>query len=170
MLALSASELATCEPANSDLTCTAMTHRVKAITSLNNAISSGITSFEQGNAMLATCYSLLFQSTLINDGLVEYMTFIRGCVVVGMQMGTKNMKFVFHHMWGDESVELIDPGLKLTPLVDSKSVGAACRSIEKFRHLCHKKCEVDVYALLLNMARALFTSSRDGELVLFSMR
>ena len=78
-------------------------------------------------------------------------------------MGTKNMKFVFHHMWGDEDVELIDPGLKLTPLVDSGSVRAACRSIEKFGHLCQKKCELDIYALLLGMARALFTSSRDGE-------
>jgi len=89
MLALSASDLA--DPNNgrdiqsaADLTNTALNYRVKAITALKRALSAPQQSFEQGNAMLATCFSLLFQSVLLDDGLIEYMTFIRGVIAVSV--------------------------------------------------------------------------------------
>jgi len=88
MLALSASELASSRTStqsqSSELTNTGLGHRVKAITALNTAISASIQSFEQGNAMLATCFILLFQSVLMDDGLIEYMSFIRGVIAVSI--------------------------------------------------------------------------------------
>jgi hypothetical protein len=142
--------------------CTAITHRVKAISSLNQAISSGINSFEQGNAMLATCFILLFQSTMIADGLVEYMTFIRGTIAVGTSMGMKRMKFFFHELWENSGVEALEADLQQTPLIDGDLALSACRSIEKLAGLCRSKGEIQMYGSLLKTARALITSSRDG--------
>lgn len=161
MLALSASDIA-CFSEDKSLIVTAMTHRVKSIEALNAAVSRGLTTFEQGNAMLATCFVLLFQSTLLNDGLGEYMSFIRGCVAIGMQMGIKRMKFLLTKLWGDESLEEIDPALHKAPLIEPQVVSLACRSLEKMGSLCKTEVELKMYALILSMARNLVTSSRDG--------
>jgi len=88
MLALSASELAISPTSNeiysSQLTHIGLDYRVKAITALSVAISTPLKSFEQANAMLATCFVLLFQSVLMEDGLIEYMSFIRGVIAVSI--------------------------------------------------------------------------------------
>jgi hypothetical protein len=164
MLALSASNLvANGSPTESpDMLCTAIAHRLKAISGLNQAISTGINSFEQGNAMLATCFILLFQSTMIADGLVEYMTFIRGTIAVGTSMGMKKMKFLFHELWVNRSADSLEADLSQTPLIDGDLARSACRSIENLAGLCRSKGEVQIYGSLLMTARALITSSRDG--------
>ena len=161
MLAVSASDIARSRSA-SQLTHAALAYRIKAVTSLNTAMSLGIQSFEQGNAMLATCYILFVQSTLIDDGLVEYMTFIRGCIIVGLQMLAKDMKFIFHSMWGDENIATLSPGLKSAPLIDPHAVKAACTSLDRLKHLCLRKAMVEMYERLLGTARALFISSQRG--------
>lgn len=166
MLALSASDLAsdpTASTASRNLTCTAIHHRVKAIASLNAVISSGVNSFEEGNAMLATCFILLFQSTLISDDLVEYMTFIRGTIAVAMCMGSQRIKFIFHELWGNQEVNSMDLALQQTPLIDGELAKSACRSIESLLSLCKSQGELDMYGALLITARSLITSSKDGK-------
>jgi hypothetical protein len=163
MLALAASELAEEYPESSQLSCTAMSHRVKTIGALNAAISSGMTNFEQGNAMLATCFTMIFQSVLIEDGLAEYLTFIRGTVVVGIQMGMKKMHILFNHLFGDRDLEKIDPKMRAASLIEPELVRVAIRSLEKVAPLCKTKLEIEVYSMLLSSARALVTSSRDGK-------
>jgi hypothetical protein len=145
-----------------------MIHRVKAIEALNKAVSRGIQTMEEGNAMIGTCYALLFQSVLMNDGLTEYMSFIRGTVAVAIHMAQNQMKFLFHHMWDYEQMEQVDAMLHETPLIDAEVAGAACRSLEKMAHLCTTKTEIQLYGLLLNMARTCITSSRDGNLLFYS--
>jgi hypothetical protein len=164
MLALSASDILESNPSqlNSELECVAIYHRVKAISSLNEAIGKPIGSVEQGNAMIATCFSLLFQSTLINEGLVEYMTFIRGVVVVSMQMGERNIAFLFEHMFDQAQVvisELIE-----SPLINPEHVRKACRSLELIGLLIQNPREKEFYGYLLSAARACFTSSQAGAL------
>jgi hypothetical protein len=163
MLALAASELAEQHPESSQLSCTAMSHRVKAIGALNTAISSGMTHFEQGNAMLATCFTMIFQSVLIEDGLAEYLTFIRGTIVVGIQMGIKKMHILFDRLFGDRDLESIDPKMKAASLIEPELVRIAIRSLEKIAPLCKSRLEIEVYGMLLSIARALVTSSRDGK-------
>ena len=124
MLGLSASDLTTKVTQTTELTCSAMSHRVQAITSLNQALSNGLHTFEEGNAMLATCYVLLFQSVLLDDGLAEYMSFIRGCVLIAQNMGCKRMKFLFHSFLGTDSLAKLDPHLKEGPEVNPGPVDA----------------------------------------------
>ncbi|KAH7407986.1 hypothetical protein BKA64DRAFT_706389 [Cadophora sp. MPI-SDFR-AT-0126] len=161
MLALSAADIAA-KKDEPEMKVIAMTHRVKSIESLNKAIDNGIKTYLQGNAMLATCFALLFHSVFITDGLGEYMSFIRGTVAIGMKMGQGRMKFLFEKAFGDEQMEFIGPALKLAPLVHTDVSRAACRSLEKFGFLCERGYELMLYGALLSMARNLVTSSQDA--------
>jgi len=164
MLGLSASGIASYNN-DASLNLAAVTHRLKSIQALNSAVVKGLSSSEQGNAMLATCFCLLFQSTLINDALGEYMAFIRGCIEIGIQMKTRQYQFLFTKLFGDEQLKEIDHALYQAPLIEPHIVSAACRSLEKMEPLCKTKVEKEMYALLLAMARNLVTSSRDGTLI-----
>ncbi|KAH7356409.1 hypothetical protein BKA65DRAFT_579287 [Rhexocercosporidium sp. MPI-PUGE-AT-0058] len=161
MLALAAADISA-KRGDQGMRVTAMTHRVKAIESLNKAIDDGIKTFIQGNAMLATCFALLFHSVFIDDGLGEYMSFIRGTVAIGTKMGYGRMKFIFVKAFSDEQLEFIGPALKLAPLVHPDVSRAACRSLEKFGFMCEKQSELLLYGTLLSMARNLVTSSQDA--------
>jgi hypothetical protein len=163
MLALSASDLADTSPSPSTsiaLKSTALSYRIKAITSLNLAISQPITSAEKGNAMLATCYNLLLQSVLIEDGLIEYMTFIRGTIAVSIHMGINHIKFLFQHMFNQE--EIAEAYMKDLPLIQPDLAHECCRSLENICNLVTNPREVEYYSHLLSAARNLFTSSSDG--------
>ena len=166
MLALSASDLACSKRQVVDrpqLTSVALAHRVKAISALNNAISTGIDGFEAGNAMVATCFALVFQSTLINDGLSEYMTFIRGTLAISIQLGMRKMKILFKNLFGNEGFNKVDSAVSATPPIKAEIVAGCCRSFEQFAHLCQSKTEIEVYTLLVSTARSLTSSYRDGE-------
>ncbi|KAF7905331.1 uncharacterized protein EAF01_005852 [Botrytis porri] len=172
MLASSASDLAsdpTAPTTYCNLTSTAIHHCVKAIASLNAATSSGVDSFEEVNVMLATCFILLFQFTLLSDGLVEYMTFIRGTIAIAMCMGSQQIKFIFRELWGNQDINSMELALQQTPLIDGELAKSACRSIESLWPLCKAQGELDMYGALLSTARSLITSSEDAYLSLRSI-
>jgi hypothetical protein len=162
MLGLAALELAEIDTEASSLICAAIHHRVRAIKTLNQALSRGIHTFEEGNAMLATCYTLLFQSVLLDDGLPEFMTFIRGCVLVAFSMGCKSLKILFNNLLGHDQLAQMEPHLTGPPPVDAEVVDAACQSLEAFAPLCRQEYEKSFHGLLLKTARALYTSPRNG--------
>jgi hypothetical protein len=166
MLALAASDLACGSRPVFDrpqLTSVALAHRVKAISALNNAIAAGIPGFEVGNAMIGTCFALVFQSTLINDGFSEYMTFIRGVLAISIQMGMVKMKFLFTNLWGDQGFSKVASAIPTTPPIKPEIVAACCRSFERFSNLCRSKTQIEVYTVLEGIARSLISSPRDGE-------
>lgn len=169
MLALSATDIHTLRsPWEKDFHVKALEYRVKSIESLNKAVSAGIESFEKGNAILATCYSLMFQSVMLKEALADYFSFIRGCVSVAMQMGMRQMKFLFIQAFGDDQLDLIRDTIEAAPLLPPDVVARANRSLEKMGPLCQTKVELQMYGLLLNIARTLITSSGDGELFYWS--
>ena len=165
MLALSASDLACYRDDCVDLIPTSISHRIKSIESLNKAVTAGIKSWQQGNAMIATCFTLLFQSVLLNDGLSEYLSFLRGILAIGMQMGQKRMRFIFERLWGEDQYKARATELDAVGLIDEELVSSACRSFEKLFPLCTTKIQIGLYGLLLSMARTLVTSSKEGKSV-----
>jgi hypothetical protein len=162
MLALAASDLVRTEICPHKMRNTALSHRVRSVTALNAAVQRGVNCLEEGNAMLATCFSLLFQSILIDDGLVEYMTFIRGTIVIGSQMGCKQMRFLFDRLFEEKQLEQSDAVNNDAPMIRQDVVIGALQSFEKFQHLCQAKLETKVYAVLFNIARSLASSPGDG--------
>jgi hypothetical protein len=167
MLALSASDLeAESSQPSSELAQSAIVHRILAIKSLNSAISIGMHSPEDGNAILATCWILLSQSLLIDEGLSEYLTFIRGCVLVPLQMSYRGLKFLFQNLLTDDEIEMIRTYLQRMPAIDLMSVHAACVSLEALAPLCERESEKMILEHALEIVRKFYVSSCDGTITL----
>lgn len=164
MLALAASDLASSSPGDSALTLSAISHRVTAIKALNVALSRGVHTMEEGNAMLATCYALCFQSALMADAFPEYMSFIRGCMVVAWQMGAKRLTFIFEGMLGEDQLVRMGPYLQGAPDIEPALTRAAIESLERCAHLVVRESEREFHACCLEIARASAVSSRHGKL------
>ncbi|KAL2149606.1 hypothetical protein VTH82DRAFT_8258 [Thermothelomyces myriococcoides] len=90
--------------------------------------------FEEGNALIATCFALTYQSVLLEDGLAEYMTFIRGIVIVAIQMYIRGADILFAPFLGDRS-EVLEPHMRDLPLIKAEWAARAVRSLEGLRPL-----------------------------------
>jgi hypothetical protein len=163
MLALSASDIeATSSQHSSELAQSATFHRTLAIQSFNRALSAGLNNFEEGNAMLATCFILSYQSAMIDEGLAEYLTFVRGCVLIPLQMGSKHLKFIFQNLFTEDEIEKSRPYLQDMPAVNPRSVDAAYASVEAIGPLCEREAEKNLQEVLLELVRSFYLSSCDG--------
>lgn len=139
VLGLAASDLTQDDPS---LVEAAMSHRLKAIKAVKKALAdaprrprqqqqqqtgssacgsgsgSGAFSSDEGNALLATCFALTFQSVLLEDGMAEYMTFIRGIIIVAIQMYTRGARFLFSNFIEDEQDALLRPLIEQVPMIN----------------------------------------------------
>lgn len=169
ILGLAASELLRVEPG---LLAAAMVHRVKAIRAIKRALADipqrggrgDSSSFsEDGNALMATCFALTFQSVLLDDGMAEFMTFIRGILIVGMHMYMRGARFLFTNFMGEDQQELLRPFLEALPLIRSDWVDAAVASISALEPLCRANpIDREYHRLILNIAQNLYVSSFVG--------
>lgn len=163
MLALSSSDIEDALSQHSpDLIQSAMSHRVLAIKYLNRALSTGLHTIEAGNAMLATCLVLAYQSMLMDEGIADYLTFVRGCVLVSIQMSCRGLKFLFKHLLSMDELMKIRPLLQGPPLADLGPVNAAYTSLEAFKHLCEREYEKAFHGHLVEIVNLFYSSSRDG--------
>ncbi|OAA43852.1 C6 transcription factor [Metarhizium rileyi] len=159
ILGFAASDLA---PVDSSFVQAAMNHRIKAIKAIKKRLSESArsqTSYEESNALVATCFALTFQSVSLEDGLAEYMTFIRGILIVGMQMMFKGIKPVFEQLFEDQQNEMMEPYLRDLPLIQRGWADAAIEAISKLQPLCVEPVEVEYYGQLLGIAEKLNMSS-----------
>lgn len=163
MLALSASDLTVTQASTPDLVYSAMAHRIVAIKSLNQAMSKGIHGFEEGNAMLATCYMLLFQSVYLEDCLAEFMSFMRGCAVIAKDMGYKRLKLLFSAPLGMNILSKMDSLLIDARDVNPEHVDTACKALDAITPLCQKEYEKSFHKYILKATHALYNSPREGQ-------
>lgn len=77
MLALGASHLTLCTSAN--FSSQALSHRVKAIQSLNKMLSKQTFTKAEGDAAFATLLTLTFQSSYMPEGMLDFIAMVRGC-------------------------------------------------------------------------------------------
>lgn len=91
--------------------------------------------FEEGNALMATCFALTYQSVLLDDGLAEYMTFIRGIMIVAIQMYCKGATLLFGPLLGDSQKEVLRPHMEELGLIDAGWTARAVRGVEGLRGL-----------------------------------
>ncbi|KAH7161355.1 hypothetical protein EDB81DRAFT_784547 [Dactylonectria macrodidyma] len=82
MLALGASHLDLISP--SGYKKAALKHRVIAIKSLNGHLSKPNLSVQEAEAAFGAMLNLTFQAAQIADGLVDFLTMIRGCFLIGI--------------------------------------------------------------------------------------
>ncbi|KAI1657427.1 hypothetical protein F4813DRAFT_389604 [Daldinia decipiens] len=159
ILGLAASDLMSQDP---NLVTFAMSHRLKAIRAIKKALSEVPKSntFEEGNALIATCFALTFQSVVLEDGMAEFMTFCRGITLVSIQMCTRNTKFLFRNLHDNESAALLRPFMEALPPIRRDWVDMAVSSIRGLGPLCEQhEVETEYRRLLLDMAAALGDSA-----------
>ncbi|EOO00020.1 putative c6 transcription factor protein [Phaeoacremonium minimum UCRPA7] len=158
ILGLAASELIDDDPS---LVTAAMTHRLKAIKAIKKTLAdaSRANTFEEGNALMATCFALTFQSVILDDGMAEYMTFIRGIMIVATQMYQKGAKFLFTNWIGEDQKALMKPKLEKIPLVNRDWVDSAATAVQSLGPICTEPVAKKYHELLLVMITQLYQSS-----------
>jgi hypothetical protein len=77
------------------LTTTALQHRILAIKGSNEAISRSIKTGSDGDALLASCYLLAFQSSYMGDGMQECFRLLRGCSLLSCQLRAQTLPMAF---------------------------------------------------------------------------
>ncbi|KAI8263235.1 Sterol uptake control protein 2 [Colletotrichum sp. SAR 10_98] len=110
----------------------AMAHRVKAIKAIKKSLAelpTKGTNTEHANALVATCFALTFQSTSFEDGMGEFMTFIRGILIIGAQMMCKGIKPVFVNMLDQDSRAVLEPKMLNLPLIRQEWADGAVEAI-----------------------------------------
>ncbi|KAK7439658.1 C6 zinc finger protein [Colletotrichum acutatum] len=157
--------MAACDLMNADpsLLAFAMAHRVKAIKAIKKSLAelpkqTGTTP-DHANALIATCFALTFQSVTFEDGMAEYMTFIRGILIIGTQMYINGIKPIFVNLMGQDSSAVLEPKMVDLPLIRTEWADGAVEAIGGLRGLCRDGVEVEYFELLLDMATNLHTSS-----------
>ncbi|KAK0635062.1 hypothetical protein B0T17DRAFT_515185 [Bombardia bombarda] len=186
---------------DASLVAPALVHRHKAVNDIKRALlsvsdmppkpssssssssSSSRTTLEQeeeeenNNALMATCLVLTFQSVLLDDGMVGYMTFARGIAIVASHMHARGIKSIFRggemektKEEGDERPEQ-QPQYQeplLVPLIDKSCAGAvavmAVQTLEPLLRDNNNPIEREYHRMLLDMARQLRVSSWRGAL------
>lgn len=124
--------------------------------------ATGTSSAEEANAMIATCFALTFQSVTFADGMAEYMAFLRGIIIVAMQMCFKGIRPMFVNLLGEESNAVLGPFMADLPVVRRDWVDDAVAAVAGLAPLCRDEVEVEYQQLLMEMVQLLYTSSWDG--------
>lgn len=157
--------------ADSNLAPVAMGHRIKAIKAIKKRLtetSKMDTTYEEANALVATCFALTFQSVSLEDGLAEYMTFIRGIVIVGMQMMFKSIKPLFSNLFESNNDDVLAPLMEGLPLIQKGWAETAVESITNLGPLCTHQVEIEYHEKLMTIASHLLTNSFEGRLTVIS--
>jgi hypothetical protein len=156
---------------DSSLAPVAMNHRIKAVKAIKKRLmdSSRIeTTYEEANALVATCFALTFQSVSLEDGLAEYMTFIRGIVIVGIQMMFKSIKPLFSNLFDSNQDEVLAPYMEGLPLIQKGWAETAVESIANLAPLCTRQVEIEYHEQLMTISSHLLTNSFEGKLIIIS--
>lgn len=149
----------------------AMAHRLKAIKAVKRSLAEGGKGgegkdmFKEGNALMATCFVLTFQSVMLEDGMVEYMTFIRGIIIVAIQMYIKGARLMFGEYLGDAPAEKLKSYMEEVPLVERRWVDGAVEGIRGLEGLVKesgREIEATYWEKLLEMGQMLYVGGYEA--------
>ncbi|KAF7559878.1 hypothetical protein G7046_g4262 [Stylonectria norvegica] len=162
ILGFAASQLIATDPS---VIPSAMSHRVKAIKAIKNRLgesASSAVTYEEANAMVATCFALTFQSVSLEDGLAEFMTFIRGIMVVNIQMMYRGIKPIFSNLMEQDQDRLLSPYMECLPLLQKGWTDSAKQAIQNLQTLCLEQVEITYRQMLVAIVEKLYVNSWDA--------
>ncbi|KAF2273214.1 uncharacterized protein EI97DRAFT_164434 [Westerdykella ornata] len=135
ILALAASHLNAVSSAN--VAEEAISHRILAVKSLNEALSVPPKTRNERDARMAAALALAFQSSHLEDGLAEFLTMVRGCNLIAGDEGLKNPESVFHALSADGHLGTMRNRLAISPLpsVNRDDLEAAAMSLQEIELL-----------------------------------
>ncbi|KAF4959530.1 hypothetical protein FGADI_1597 [Fusarium gaditjirri] len=157
MLAVGASHLGLCN--GTDYNSDAISHRIRAIKSLNSALSTPCQTKEEGDARYATLMALTWQSSYMADGMQEFLSMLRGCTIVS-NSSTLQFEDSAFRMFSTEGhvqrVNDINNGFDMG-LSDYEAIDAGIESMKAIAPLSQSTLEISLVATLqsvLEMSRS----------------
>lgn len=111
----------------------AMTHRAHALEGLHLALAAAEGwSRDEVDSMLAAAYALTFQATFMADGLVDFVTMVRGCALITRQIGAmgRGSRFGLEPM---AHVDVLEDTLRDARMVEAWWVDEGLRALAKIR-------------------------------------
>ncbi|KAI9803879.1 MAG: hypothetical protein M1825_001759 [Sarcosagium campestre] len=167
MLSVAASHLTLFS--TSELSEVALTHRGLAIAGLNKAMSRSPECSSDADAMMAACYALSFQSSYTDDGLMDFLIFIRGCSLISFTAFQNPAESVFRDNTTEGHMQIMRPKLRTAPTVDPFLASTASDAVDSIRHLCSHKIEWEFHQLLVDITHSLLETSQQAYIRLLAI-
>jgi Fungal specific transcription factor domain len=158
ILALGASHLNVITPSAS-LEAKALAHKVDAVRLLNRALSTPATTPADADARFAAVMVLTYQSSCMLDGLDDFMTMLRGCVLAGNLGNESIFRTFFAHDYINTIKEEQDDAYQRSMIM---CLDDAISSLAALQPLCRPGIECLYNALLVRLFQKAYVSQRDG--------
>ena len=147
---------------DADYSSLALSHRLLAIKGLNEALSKTPRTGSDGDALLAACYALTFQTANMKDGMSEFLTMVRGCGLVSLQLLYDRVDISFS-ISPSRHLEVMQPRLENLPAIDADLYEGAVSSVSAVLPLCRDvECLVSFHRVLKDCFEAIGIDSRLG--------
>lgn len=162
MLGLAASHLSL--GTGTDYKAQALTHRVSAIASLSKALNQPASTKAEADALYATVMALAFQSSYMMDGMLEFISMIRGCVVVSglsLQRFAESLFQKFSAESHMKNVQALNQG-GISPTRYTNFFDAALVSVMALVPLCRSTLELRYIAIIDRVIQAAKSDSVNG--------
>src|ERR1700733_8397914 len=160
ILALGASHLTRVAPGE-DYTTQAIVHRGHAIEGLNKALNKTDRTYGESDAMLAACYALTFQASHMGDGMIDFITMIRGCALVTEKVKQEGSMTAFN-IERDQNLRIMSPRLDELHEVDLEIVVVCINYFCQIQPLLNTYSEHQFHSALFNVLFSLQQSPRQG--------
>jgi hypothetical protein len=143
---------------------TAISHRLLAVQGSKASLSRKIRNGSDGDALLASCYLLAFQSSYMKDGLLEFFTMVRGCTLLNNQLRDGKLPMAFFLQEKDH-FQVMEERLLDLPVICPDLVERAEKSLATVHPLCDLASQIEFYQLLADCVEATKVSSLHGKLL-----
>jgi hypothetical protein len=165
MLGLGASHLALYLPDAANIQEQAIGHRIKAVNGLNEAFMKPITSKFDADARFATLMNLTFQSACITDGLLDFMTMLRGCVLQGAMC--RGIDTAFKAMSPDDHVTMMNNRFRQLNMdkfkMDTENLDKSMQSLNALEPYCKAGLEQTYLEMLQKLVQESYESPSGGK-------
>ncbi|KAF8861135.1 hypothetical protein BDZ45DRAFT_740735 [Acephala macrosclerotiorum] len=144
-----------------DLSSVALHHRVRAIQGSSEALTKKNRSGSDGDALLAACYLLTFQSSYMKEGIPEFFQFVRGCSLVSNQLRDEKLPMAFF-LTVQDHFQFMEGRLTNLPIINSELLDGADRSLSALPPILELPVHFTFHERLLETIAAVRVSSLQG--------
>ncbi|KFA69522.1 hypothetical protein S40285_05663 [Stachybotrys chlorohalonatus IBT 40285] len=133
-----------------DFTSPALAHRVRAINALNSTLSTPCTNHADGDARFVTIMILTFQASYMSEGMHEFLSTIRGCIIVSASTMLAYNESAFRSFLGHQQQVAAQAlgGGQSSVVRDTSILSAALDSVAALRPLCKSVLDVKFIAAM----------------------
>ncbi|KAF4446529.1 Sterol uptake control protein 2 [Fusarium austroafricanum] len=164
MIGLGASHLGLLTPSGYEKA--ALKHRVIAIRALNKHLAKPGLTNRDAEAAFGAMLNLTFQSAYMDDGLIDFLTMVRGCWLVGTQSKVDMDDGIFKTFgrvsYLERVKELIQVDEASNYYLDKMIAEGFCQSVQRLGPLCYSVAELQYIAHMQRIATLASTNPAES--------